>query len=342
MRGKLQIRYTVDGERFEETLDLPDTRSGVADAVRIRKARIEARIYGTSIQERDFWEVAQAYLTNLKEEVELATYNGYRDSLNNYWKPLAGKDMATLTTAHVIALDDSIEWQHPKTRANALTPLRGTFEYARSRGWIQHNPAEALKGKKSKGDPDPYTEEERDLLLTHLDSTLAGEYYRIAFGTGARTSELLALTWAAYDGSSLYIDRARVRGRDKGTKTENSRRRVLLHPEIVEVLNGMVRPIQGGHIICNQYGRPYQSGYHLNKWFRKAHKATGVRYRTGPNPWRHTYASIALSDGVKPMLVARQLGDRLDTVLSRYAKYVPREDDMAEILKMSKTKRREA
>lgn len=275
------------------------------------------------------------YLDSL--DVELSTRNSYRDSLDIHWAALLGRDLAGITAQELIALDDAKQWPSKKTRKNALTPLRGVFSYGVSRGWITANPAAALKaGKVRRPEPDPYTAGEAEKLLAWLDDTLAGPYYRVAFGTGMRTGELLSLTWDDYDGEALYVARARVRGRLKGTKTDKPRR-VLLLPHVRAEIEKLPRPIRGGAIFQNQYGRPYQSGYHLNKWFRKAHTATGVRYREQPYPWRHTYASLALSSGVKPILVATQLGHRMDVLLSVYGKYLPRDDDMAELMKMGAT-----
>ena len=335
MRGRIQIRYTVGKQRYEETLDLKPTQSGIADAVRIRKERIQARRFGHAVEEHPFEEVAQAYLD--RANVAHSTRNSYRDSLNIYWSGLAGRDVASITVADLIALDDSILWSSKKTRNNALVPLRQVFSFGVARGYCLSNPSTALRAAKRKvPEPDPYTADERDSLLDCLDRTLAGPFFRVAFGTGARTGELLALSWADFDGSSLWVKQSRTRGRLKDTKT-GIKRKVLLLPDTVNVLKSMPRPIKGGPIFTNQYGRHYQSGYHLNKWFRKAHKDSGVRPRSGPYPWRHTYASLALSAGVKPALIASQLGHRLDVLLSTYGRYIPREDDAAELAKMGAT-----
>ena len=331
-RGRLQIRYTVDGVRYEETLDLAQTRTGVAEAARIRKERIAGRTFGAAVLSMLFESLAQEYLD--KAEIERSTRNAYRDSLNIYWAALRGRDAGSITAADLIALDDAIAWPSPKTRNNALIPLRQVLRYAVSRGYARTNPAEALRSaKRRRPDPDPYTIAERDELLEQLDGTLAGPFYRVAFGTGARTGELLALRWEDFDGQALYISQARVRGALKGTKTDQPRK-VLLMVDTIEVLRAMPRPIRGGVIFTNQYGRHYQSGYHLNRWFKRAHKATGVRLRDGPYPWRHTYASIALSAGVRPALIAAQLGHRLDVLLTTYGKYLPREDDASELAKI--------
>ncbi len=342
MRGKLQIRYSVHGQKYSETLDLKQNEAGLRDAVRIRKKRIEAlKFGGDSTQSRTFEEVAQAYLDAFSGAE--STRGLYKNSLEIYWSGLAKRQMDAITFQDLLGMDDAIEWPSASTRNNALIPLRGAFRLAVGRGWCSANIAANLAESKRKStEPDPYTAEERDTLLEFLDGTLAAFYFRVAFGTGARTGELLALTWSDYDGESLWINKARVRSRLKGTKTDKPRR-VLLLPEIVEVIESQVRPITGGPIFRTQHGRPYQSGTELNVWFRKAHEATGVRLRVDSEgkpakyPWRHTYASTALSAGVKPALIAAQLGHRLDVLLSTYGKYLPREDDASELAKMMKS-----
>ena len=59
------------------------------------------------------------------------------------------------------------------------------------------------------------------------------------------------------------------------------------------------------------------------KAFRQAHEATGVRAREGNYPWRHTYISETLSEGVEPNLVAEMVGDLVSTVLKHYYQFIP-------------------
>ncbi|HEY7822717.1 MAG TPA: DUF3596 domain-containing protein, partial [Acidimicrobiia bacterium] len=78
-RGRIQIRYTVRGQRFEETLDLRPHATGIAEASKVRKERIRARLYGLTadVQERPFETVAQAYLD--ASDVRTSTRSSYRD-----------------------------------------------------------------------------------------------------------------------------------------------------------------------------------------------------------------------------------------------------------------------
>lgn len=339
MRGKLQIRYSADGKIYEETLDLPNTKAGVAEAVRIRKQRKIAREHGLIEQTvlRPFEEVAQAYLDSA--DLKLSTRNSYRDALNIYWLPhLKGRDVGGITSRDLVDIDDGICWTSKKTRLNALIPLRQVFEHCVNRTIRLDNPANALRSRKHRKAraPDPYTKEERDMLLNWLrdnGTSPAYEYFHTAFHTGMRTGELIALEWRDFDGESLMVERGYVRRTTTTTKTDRWRRVILL-PNAIAVLESMCRGEPGQQIFLNQYGRRFQSGYHLNRSLRKAHVATGIRQRTGPYPWRHTYASVALTAGVRPALVAAQLGHSLQVLLSTYAKWIPDDEDRTELSKM--------
>ena len=80
---------------------------------------------------------------------------------------------------------------------------------------------------------------------------------------------------------------------------------------------------------------PYSSGYHLDKTFRLAHKKTSVRHREGPYPWRHTYASIGLTNGAEPAWLAKQLGHGLQMFYNVYADWIGSDDaDQKELAKI--------
>ncbi len=158
-------------------------------------------------------------------------------------------------------------------------------------------------------------------------------YFTVAFWTGMRTGELLALEWRDVTREALMIERAYVRRETTTTKT-GKRRRVLLLPAAQAALKTLPRPITGGRVFLNQYGRGFQSGYHLNRSWREAHDATRVRLRSGSYPWRHTYASLMLTAGVRPALVAQQLGHSVQVLLSTYARWIPADDDRSELEKV--------
>jgi len=338
---RIQIRYMVNNRRQAETLDIRPNAAGIAEAVRVRKRRMQAVKYGLEtpapIARHTFASVAQDYLD--RAEVKYSTRNSYRDALNIYWGALGSRDIGDILAQDLITLDDALDWPSRKTRLNALIPLRQVFRFAVARGYRADNPASGLHGKRErdKRGPDPYTAAERDALLTWLQGhgrRPYAEYFTLAFYTGMRTGELLGLRWADVDGDSIMVQQAYVRRQETGIKTGKARR-VLLLPEAEAAIKAMPRPIRGGRIFTAQHGRPLQSGYHANKVFRAAHEASGIRHRTGPYPWRHTFASLALMAGVRPALIAEMLGHSVQMLLTTYARWMPSDDDRAELNKMT-------
>ena len=59
----------------------------------------------------------------------------------------------------------------------------------------------------------------------------------------------------------------------------------------------------------------------MERWLR-AHQSAGVRRRVGPYPWRHTYISLALSNGAAPLWVSKQTGHDMVTMSKHYARWI--------------------
>jgi integrase len=275
------------------------------------------------------------------DELQLSTRNAYRDAINKYWLgPIRSKPVDTIRPKDLQDTDDSINWSSKKTRKNAIAAVRMVFAFAihRSGGkLISSNPAAALSTKDAKKprrlDPDPYTEEERDAVLGWLEANTPKSvfvFYLVGFFSGARTGELLALTWPKYDGTAFTVDPSGVRREIKGTKTDEPRR-VLMPDFVCKEVNALPSRFKREWIFTNQYGRCYLSGYHLNQYLERAHVATQVRRREGPYPWRHTYASIGLTNGANPAFLAKQLGHTKAVFFSTYAKWMESDGDRRQL-----------
>ena len=344
--GHLYISYQQAGKRKFETLGLKATRTNVALAARIRAQKIQALKYGIDASEEyedlkigTFASVSQAYLDAL--ETKHSTHKSYRELLQIYWIPeLQHRHVANIDLPLLRRIVRNTEWSSKKVQQNAVSVLRQVFAFAVDDGYRKDNPAPKLtsKGKKlNPRSPDPYTIEEREKLLKWLEYNASASiyaYFLTAFFTGIRTGELIALTWDDYDARSLTVEKARVRGEITTTKTNDSRT-VLVTKRLGNVLNDLPSRFRKGAIFTNQYDRPYQAGYHLNKRFRVAHEATGVRHRSGPYPWRHTYASIGLSNGAEPAWLAKQLGHSLQMFYNVYAEWIGSDEkDQKELAKI--------
>lgn len=273
-------------------------------------------------------------------QLTLSSHNSYRDSLNLYWLPaLNDQKIYTISYRTLRQLDSSIEWPSQKTRKNAIAALRGVFTLAYDDALLPVNtsPAHQLRFKKhQKPAPDPFTTIERTRILAWMKTRappIHGRYFRIAFGTGMRTGELLALNWDSLSGNQLKIHHSMVRGQHKDTKT-SAERMVLLPNWLAEELAQSPDRSEEGYVFKNQYGRPYKSGYHLNRVFRQCLADLKIKSRTGPYPWRHTYASCGLTAGLEPAFLARQLGHNLETFYSHYARWIQGDRDQQQMDKL--------
>lgn len=345
--GRYYISYQHAGKRHYENTGLKATKANVAEAANLRKARIEALKFGVEPENDEpeapvhgtFADVAQSFLDQV--EVKPSTRDSYRQLLQIYWMPhLQHRQIGAIELPKLRRIVRETEWSSRKVMKNAISALRQLMEFARDDGYRDDNPALKLtvKRKKSeKTDPDPYSIEERDDLLEWLKANTSAEvhaYFATAFFTGMRTGELLALTWADYNDQSLSVSKALVRREITTTKTDEART-VLVTDRLASILNALPSRFRKGPIFTNQYGRRYQSGYHMNKRFREAHEHTEIRHRSGPYPWRHTYASIGLTSGAEPAWLAAQLGHSLQMFYNVYSTWINNEErDQRELAKL--------
>lgn len=151
-------------------------------------------------------------------------------------------------------------------------------------------------------------------------------YFEVAFGTGLRPSEQVALTWERIDLKRNVIE---VRegwraGQATRLKTAASHRDVDILPAVRKALEKQ-RLIAGGSKLVF----PNPSGGHVNAenlrrrvWLPALEGAKLARrdlYAT-----RHTFATHALASGEDPGWVARMLGHTtIQMLLTTYYRYIP-------------------
>ena len=148
------------------------------------------------------------------------------------------------------------------------------------------------------------------------------------------TEELLALQPRHLAKPIVQVRQVRTANKiETRTKTDNFRD-VYLPPHVWKV----IEPLRFQEwLFVGEKGKPFTQANRLMAEFQAAHDATGVARRLKrdgrptPYPWRMTYASILLREGVRPQKVASQLGNDLKTMLDHYAEFLPRDDDNDEI-----------
>jgi integrase len=160
-----------------------------------------------------------------------------------------------------------------------------------------------------------------------------------------RPSEALALRWGDIDlnRQQISISKSRVLDEDAATKNAASEREIRVRAEIIKEL-ARIKPLrvtEDTHVFVNENGKPLNfytwRGKKTGKviksgertphgvWYR-ALRATGMRPR-GPYTMRHTFISIALSNGANPKWIAEYAGTSIVMIGKRYGKFVGNHDD---------------
>lgn len=227
-----------------------------------------------------------------------------------------------------------------KTVNNYVSVLRESFELAVLDKLLQVNPVASVpRAKWQKPPPDPFTLEEARAIIEHMAKKWPGHvtnYVTFDFFTGMRTSESVGLRWQSIDWRSktALVHEAIVRGKRKANTKTDRPRTVRLNTEALAALKAQkdLTFLASDAVFHDpKTGKPWAD----ERAFRRSYweptlKALGIRYRR-PYNTRHTYATVMLMAGARPLWVAEQMGHSLEVLLDRYAKWIPGGRDAAEM-----------
>lgn len=275
----------------------------------------------------------EIWVKHKQDHLALSTLRDYKSAINHHLTPTFGDfTISELTTSQVrnwlYGLDISNQRKN-----NILIPLRAIYDDAYADELIDRNPLDRIKQLPRKTqEPDPFTSDEMKLILNSCNGQIRN-IFRLAFWSGLRTSELIALRWSdiSFKKKSVHIRHVRTRTGDKDMpKTDSSVRNVELLAPALEALKDQKQYTyeQDAYVFHNpRTNQPWKHDGPLRKTaWKPALEVAGVPYRK-PYSTRHTYASMMLSNGVNPMLVAKQMGHKDWGMLRKvYGRWLPDTD----------------
>jgi len=244
-------------------------------------------------------------------------------AIGNAWT-MPGKPLSTTTVAHHHAV------------------IHEALEHAVKWGLVARNVAEAVNPPKIKRqEMKTWTPEDVQRFLAAARDDRFYALFLAAITTGMRQGELLGLRWQDVDlaaGVATVQQTLHKAGREPvfgRPKTERSRRRVVLLPELVAALRAHKaaqneeRLLLGtayrdyGLVFAGEGGAALSASNLLKRHFRPVIERAGVpplRF----HDLRHTHASLLLADGVHPKVVSERLGHAsVSTTLDVYSHVLP-------------------
>lgn len=272
----------------------------------------------------------KTYLLRKERHLAYSTLRDYEQRIYRHLIPAFGHLALSQLSASLVR-----EWYQDlplsgKAINNILIPLRDICREAYQDEILERDSLARIRALPHRSrEPEPFSRAEVRKLLRELQhrSVMARCYFQFAFGSGLRTSELLALQWQDIDLSknTVFVCQAKVREKLKGTKTSAGRRSVSLTRLATSALARLAQHSNVDTVFRNPIdGKPLKNAQLLTrKYWYPAIESLSIR-RRNPYQTRHTYASHLLMSGADPMYVAQQMGHRdWGMIRKTYGKYIP-------------------
>lgn len=276
-----------------------------------------------------FKELYDEWMKKKANEVSPLTYMWYRETIEGkilpFWgsKRLADFSHAGFDTFKAGLLEQKLA---PRTVNIALMRLRQLLRMAHQRGYLAEDRSPwVIKVRDSRAEIFPLSFEEKHQFIEALPPRWQ-PYFLVAFGTGLRPSEQIALKQEAidWDRNKILVREGWRQGQRTRLKTRGSAREVDMLPPVRKALEAQ-RVVAGGSDLMF----PNIRGRHINiaNLRRRVWNATLTKAKLRPRDLyntRHTFATHALAAGEDPGWVAKMLGHTtLHMLVTRYYQYVP-------------------
>lgn len=336
--GFVHLDVIVDGKRFRRSTGRPDTPANLKYVDKNWQSEVERITNKNKVEPIDNGEfTVEKYgyksLDANRIYREQSTNTDYMQAFKKHIIPVFG----TIPLSKVIQSDIK-QWQSnlqevglSGKRINLISTIfQGIMRDAVNDDLIPKNPFIGLKGisRKAIKPITPFTFEEVKYVIANTDGWFKN-FLGVAFFTGMRTGELMALSWEDINMHSkkIIVRKSMSRGIVKCTKTGNERIIDML-PPVEAALKEQFKEtgLKGQSVFYSKWDQnPFTNSstlgrHHWKPLLKRLMIADRVLYNT-----RHTFATMMISKGEDIIWVSKMLGHSNSSItLSVYARY--RED----------------
>lgn len=326
------IMYRLDGKKVEEKVGRESERMTVAKAAKIREQRINGVTLPNTERRRQRLEKAQAeagrWTIGKLWEAYKDNHPGLKgivtdeNRFKNYLSGFTKLSPEELTTQMVDTLRLKLLKSGKKagTTKNVLELLRRVINFGVKKGlcaWQDPSRLHFEMPKLNNVKTEMLTKEERARFIEAAKAApnrKAGQLMLMAYYTGMRRNELFGLKWAHIDLEHGFINI--VGEKQEGAKSNRDERIPLSAP--VRELLAEVGDNGSEYVFPGKDGRSRMID--MNKQVNAIKAAAGLPKDFRPlHGLRHTFASVAVSNGVPLSHVQKLLTHKDPTLTQRYA-----------------------
>ncbi|QQW72989.1 tyrosine-type recombinase/integrase [Helicobacter pylori] len=207
--------------------------------------------------------------------------------------------------------------------------LKSFLAFCESERFLSQNPyySITLKNALEAKEIEPFNLEEVKTLIENAPSLRLKAFLVVAFFTGARTGEQLALQWEDIDFNQKTITINKSLN-ELGEITSPKNKPSIREVDILEPVEKILKELKESEPATKKFvfiDMPKRSSI-FQRHFKQLLKALNLKDRKLYTT-RHTFASLMLSQGEEPMWVSKTLGHKdLNTTYSTYSHYIPKQD----------------
>lgn len=352
--GKLFFDFRYRGLRCREGVDLPNTLSnrkrlearmqaideqialGVFDYCATFPGGNKSRVFKplSEIGKQLFSEYFEHWLKKKydperkENEIKKGTWLLYKEVYKNYLKPFFGMSpLKEIDLAALMNFSDKLAGKSSIRIKHVIAPLRGCLNDAADRGIIEHNPwKKNIFGRLRVPAKEiaPFSIQEVSKFL-EMCSAHYLEYFIVAFYTGMRPSEQIALKWGRVDFERGYfrVLESRTKGEDGRPKTAKSTRDVKMTPAVFDAFLAQKSKTftKSQYVFLNEEGNAIALDSLRRHVWHTTLKNAELTYRN-PYQSRHTAITLMLMAGENPYWVAEQTGTSVEMIWKHYFKYI--------------------
>ena len=314
---------------------------------------------GNVSAEKPTFEKYAAYVMDLKERngLKVTTAERYRDMLKRINAEIGPLKLQDIRPDHLNRLYAKLaESGQNKQTGSGLSPktiiehhrvISSIFAQAVKEQLVPSNVAQrATPPKRPKIEMDAFEVEEIQAILEALESEpLKWQIMtHLLIATGARRGEIMGLKWdrVLWDSSQLYLCENRVytprSGAVSTTLKTGESRYISISSSVMELLRRwraeqaeffkFLGIIPSGYVLTADDGQPMHPDSPTD-WlakFAKRHNLPPIH----PHKFRHTQASLLISEGVDILTVSKRLGHaKVSTTLDIYSHVLAKSDEKA-------------
>lgn len=262
-----------------------------------------------------FEHYARLYLTFKEGDLKTSTFDKYKGIIEKRFLIsgyFSDKSIQEIKTSDIKLWLLSIKDVSSKSKRHYLGVLKGIFDIAYFDDIIEKNPVSKIKlPKYDKPIINPFTSEQVQMILFAVENDNFHAYLQIAFFTGMRSGEIIALKKEDIDLNNriIKVRRSRSRFGESTPKTRGSIRDVPILDVLYPFISKLYEKHDHEYLFKTQYDQPYRdTNVFVNKYWIPLLSDLGLSYRR-PYTTRHTYATNMLYKSLcTPVELAQLLG----------------------------------